>query len=279
MTVLTSTDRDRLLAQLPELYALCPVECLPARVLAIAGRLIGGDLASFNEIELDTGLYRVLIDQDEHAWTALAPAFARHMHEHPVIAHVAATGDSRPYAISDFLRQWEFRRLALSGELFAPLGFTDQLSTTLQAIPGHRVVGLAINRAGHFTERDRLLLDALREHLITAYRNSTLYSHALGTSGVDEELSAHAGQALERLTPRQLEVLGLIADGCTNAQIALMLDMRTGTVKKHVEHILQRLQTPTRIAAARLYLLGSPERGSQDWWNIEGAARYPLSAA
>jgi DNA-binding CsgD family transcriptional regulator len=279
VTRLTSIDHERLLAELPGLYALCPREHLPARVLAIAHRLIGCDGATFNEIELATGEFRTLSDPGESVLRTLAPMFSRYMHQHPVIAHHAVSGDPRPYAISDLLRARDWRRLDLHGEFFAPLGIADQLATTLQAVPGVRVVGLAVDRPSDFTVRDRVLLDALRPHLATAYRNSVDYSHALATASVDQQSAEQAGSALARLTDRQVEVLGLIAAGHTNAQIALELDVSIGTVKKHVEHILQRLQTATRLAAARTYLAGSPTRPSPQWWNINGTAHQPLPRA
>ena len=43
------------------------------------------------------------------------------------------------------------------------------------------------------------------------------------------------------LTPRQLEIAGLVAEGCTNNEIAAALALVEGTVANHVEHIKARL--------------------------------------
>jgi DNA-binding CsgD family transcriptional regulator len=51
------------------------------------------------------------------------------------------------------------------------------------------------------------------------------------------------------LTRRELEVLTLLVDGCSNAKIAAQLWITTRTVKAHVEHILEKLAVPTRAAA------------------------------
>ena len=51
------------------------------------------------------------------------------------------------------------------------------------------------------------------------------------------------------LTPRQLEVVELISQGMTNAQIARTLVLTPGTVANHIEHILRRLDVPNRAAA------------------------------
>ena len=52
------------------------------------------------------------------------------------------------------------------------------------------------------------------------------------------------------LTPRELEVLGLIVEGCSNRQIAGTLVISRRTVAAHVEHILAKLRAPTRTHAA-----------------------------
>lgn len=55
---------------------------------------------------------------------------------------------------------------------------------------------------------------------------------------------------LHGLTPRELEVLTLLAEGRSNPEIAVRLFITTRTVRAHVERILQKLEVPTRAAAA-----------------------------
>jgi len=52
------------------------------------------------------------------------------------------------------------------------------------------------------------------------------------------------------LTPRELEVLGLLVAGRSNAQIAHTLVLTPRTVATHLEHILHKLEAPTRTLAA-----------------------------
>ena len=62
------------------------------------------------------------------------------------------------------------------------------------------------------------------------------------------------------LTAREAEVLTWIARGKTNREIAIILDMHTSTVKKHVEHIFVKLGVENRTAAATIALAaGLPE--------------------
>ncbi|RBY81309.1 helix-turn-helix transcriptional regulator [Blastococcus sp. TF02-09] len=55
---------------------------------------------------------------------------------------------------------------------------------------------------------------------------------------------------LHGLTPRELEVLGLLVEGCSNQEIARTLVVAPRTVAAHLEHVLVKLQAPTRTLAA-----------------------------
>jgi DNA-binding NarL/FixJ family response regulator len=52
------------------------------------------------------------------------------------------------------------------------------------------------------------------------------------------------------LTPREAEVLTWIAQGKSNYEIGMILTACTGTICKHVEHILAKLNVENRTAAA-----------------------------
>jgi DNA-binding NarL/FixJ family response regulator len=70
------------------------------------------------------------------------------------------------------------------------------------------------------------------------------------------------GDRLDELTPREREVLGLMAEGRTNAAIADRLFVNPGTVEKHVTNIFAKLglaETETdhrRVLAVLAYLRG-----------------------
>jgi DNA-binding CsgD family transcriptional regulator len=59
---------------------------------------------------------------------------------------------------------------------------------------------------------------------------------------------------LHGLTPRELEIIGLLVEGWPNARIAATLVVAERTVATHMEHILAKLQVATRTAAAALAL-------------------------
>ncbi|MEE9279534.1 MAG: LuxR C-terminal-related transcriptional regulator [Myxococcota bacterium] len=61
----------------------------------------------------------------------------------------------------------------------------------------------------------------------------------------------------ERLTPREQEVLRLLADGETTSSLATRLELSESTVRTHVEHMREKLGVHTRTAlVARGFRLG-----------------------
>jgi DNA-binding NarL/FixJ family response regulator len=64
----------------------------------------------------------------------------------------------------------------------------------------------------------------------------------------------NAAQTLEhaRLSRRQLQILGLLAEGKTNAEIAKALYRSPNTIKLHVSAILRHLNVSSRTQAALL---------------------------
>jgi DNA-binding NarL/FixJ family response regulator len=106
-----------------------------------------------------------------------------------------------------------------------------------------------------------LLKDTPREKLIEAIRDT-----ATGKTPVDPnvagKLFAQVAQGVappdtsiaEDLSEREREVLGLLARGMTNAEIAKRLDLSEGTVRNYVSAVLAKLDVPDRTQAAVLAL-------------------------
>lgn len=69
-----------------------------------------------------------------------------------------------------------------------------------------------------------------------------------GAAVVDDEDATRVG----RLTEREREVLVLIAEGLSNAEIGMRIHLSAGTVKDHVSAILTKLRVGSRVQAALL---------------------------
>jgi DNA-binding NarL/FixJ family response regulator len=99
-----------------------------------------------------------------------------------------------------------------------------------------------------------LLKDTDPAELVRAIRSAhagqSPLSPATATRVVEELARGGRPRAAELLTPRELEVLGLIARGQSNKRIALELGVAEKTVKTHVGHVLGKLGLSDRTQAA-----------------------------
>jgi DNA-binding NarL/FixJ family response regulator len=129
-------------------------------------------------------------------------------------------------------------------------------ATTLLALTGSR-------RCGYL----------LKEHVLNATQlNTTLARLAAGEVVIDktvvQELLDSPGlpDPLASLTPREREVLGLMAQGLTDRGIAERLFVSLNTVGTHVQRVLRKLDIPgtasdnRRVLAVLTYLDRTPQR-------------------
>ncbi|WP_030790539.1 response regulator [Streptomyces sp. NRRL S-920] len=109
-----------------------------------------------------------------------------------------------------------------------------------------------------------LLKDATPEELLAGIRVVASGEAMLAPTVTRRLIDAFADTApapdpalLDPLTPREREVLTLVAAGHTNAEIADTLGVTTGTVKSHVNAVLGKLGLRDRVQATILaYDLG-----------------------
>ena len=104
-----------------------------------------------------------------------------------------------------------------------------------------------------------LLKDAPEEQLLAGIRivadGGSLFAPAVTRRLIERFVGAHHSKPppeLEELTPRELEVLRLVARGLSNAEIAGSLVVSEHTVKTHVAHVLRKLDLRDRVQAVVL---------------------------
>lgn len=93
-----------------------------------------------------------------------------------------------------------------------------------------------------------LLKDSTPVELFTAIRTAHSGGSALSPA-VASRLMERMRAPHESLTAREIEVLTLLAAGCTNRQVGVQLFVSETTVKTHVNHIFTKLGVDTRAAA------------------------------
>jgi len=123
-------------------------------------------------------------------------------------------------------------------------------------------------------------MERLKQHLeVTSESLSPATRQAVWAEGAVMSWDEAIGCALRRgregvtaperrggLTPRQMDVVGLVARGLSNHEIATALVMSEGTVKRHVENVLARLGLSSRreimiwVAERRVLAADAPER-------------------
>jgi DNA-binding CsgD family transcriptional regulator len=161
---------------------------------------------------------------------------------HPLRRHMMPGGaPGHPIRWSDRLSRRQLRAVPYHADVADPMGAEYIASVTL-TVSRRQVCCIGLARSsGDFSDRDMTLLSALWPRL-------TARTGCLG-----------AGPPLS-LTPREADVLSLIAEGLTNYQIARRLKVSKRTIDKHVEHILEKLGVSSRAAAVAVYAEAEPRR-------------------
>ena len=161
-------------------------------------------------------------------------------------AALAAIKEHRPeVAVVDY------RLPGLDGSQIAHAVVRDGLGTRvliLSAFTDSALVYRAIERGatGYLPKEARQaeILDAV----LACARGQTVVPPALAT-GLAEELRRHAAGSGPLLTPREAEVLALMAEGKSVPAIAAELVLGASTVKTHVGHLYEKLGVSDRAAA------------------------------
>src|SRR5262249_20140504 len=143
-----------------------------AAVSRALARLCPSESTSYNSIDLRNQRIKQVVHSGAAFSSLEIAAFERHIHEHPLIQYCKKNPAHPAARICDFLSAAQFRRSGLYNEFFRLFGWKHQLAVGVSSGPNH-VIGVALTR-GHleFSQRERLLLNLLRPHIVAAYHNS-----------------------------------------------------------------------------------------------------------
>jgi len=171
---------------------------------------------------------------------------------------VATAGVLERYAVLLTAQGQPERALVLAGAAAslreangAQLGRVPQLKLEAELEPARNALGLASAAAAFEAGRQLSATEAITQALARAVPSAA----AVG----DKKFVPDSDSA--KLTPREREIVALIAQGATNRQIADALVITEGTAANHVLHILNKLgfgsRTQVAVWAAQRGLLPS----------------------
>lgn len=172
MERLRPKEIDTLFSYLPELYAHRDLEEFKSSVLRSLSDIVPWEFASYNERDLRSHTNVFIPEPTPPDLPEAEEALDTHVGENPIVNYYLQTRDGRALRISDFLTQREFRKLGLYNEYYRKVGIDHSLLVGL-SITTSPMIAIGFGRNGRdFSERERLLLDTLRPHLIQAYQNA-----------------------------------------------------------------------------------------------------------
>lgn len=223
----------------------------PPIVLLGLARVIPSDACvGYQEADVANG-FRV-VDLVEVIGTPPSAKTERAFHtlgwQNPMHCHLHAERQN-VLRLSDLLTRRQRAKLEYNDAVWRPHGIDDALRVWLPA-PAGRARSVYLERGRrNYTERDRTLLGLIRPHLVRIRVNAESRRRADPTWG---------------LTPREAEVLGWVARGKTNSEVAAALFISPETVRKHLENIFEKLGVRTRTAAAAYARAGlTPTAGNR----------------
>jgi DNA-binding CsgD family transcriptional regulator len=244
MEKLTESDFHNVLTAIEILARDLDYASFPQRVVDAIATVIAVDFVSYNEVDTETGSSRFLLKPDPADFEPGSfeyAAFIRRFGNHPMVARkVAAAGGANP-ELQRFVNR--LRLLGMVGNCCGQAELRLNMGLTVSSARSGRI-GVALHRSVRdFNDRDAAALDALRPHIVAAYRNAV--RHRRASEGRVKRSSVETA-----LTKRESEVLYWVSMGKTNGEVGEIIGAKPLTVKKHLEHIYDKLGVPNRTAAA-----------------------------
>jgi DNA-binding CsgD family transcriptional regulator len=233
MPRVSESDYRDVLEVLREAGAVDGPDPFPEHVLEGLRGLVPCDVVAYHEGAISQPALVFTGEPRGEMTAAIREAHRRHLPHDPL----TPVDGARKY--SDYFSRREFRRLELYQEVARPVGVEDMFRLWLEP-RGAGNVRLEFDRPDWgFRERDRTVLDLLLPHLRQFRRNAA----------ARRRRSAGPPGAVAPLTPREHEILELVAEGRTNAEVAGLLWISPGTVRKHLENAYDKLGVHTRTGA------------------------------
>ncbi|HEX7213380.1 MAG TPA: helix-turn-helix transcriptional regulator [Methylomirabilota bacterium] len=135
-------------------------------------KVVPSDITVYGEINPPRRRFRFMWEPRATGFPGWEEVFRQHLPEHPFAQRYQGGGNGEAVKISDLVSLRQFQQLGFYEELFRRLGVDREMIVWLPTTPPMEVT-IGVHRVrGDFSERDRLLLNVLRPHLLQAYRNA-----------------------------------------------------------------------------------------------------------
>jgi NarL family two-component system response regulator LiaR len=204
----------------------------------------------------------VIVDDHDMLREGLA-AFLKAFHDMQLVGE-AANGEDAVRLCVELKPDVVLMDLVMPG-----MGGVEAIGRIHERRPDIRIIALSSFEEDEFVKAairagatSYLLKNISAERLAEAIRSSLAGLPTFAPEIAPALIQEHSPEAASRcgLTLREREVLDLLADGLTNAQISRRLGISLNTAKNHVGNILSKLGARNRTEAARLALHEALER-------------------
>lgn len=134
--------------------------------------------------------------------------------------------------------------------------FPESKVIVMDLLPAHEEIVEFVNvGVSGFIMKDATLEDVVKTIRSVAQGDNILPPQMTGTlfsQIARDAITKGRPEALDsvRMTPREREVINLIAEGLANKEIAARLNVATHTVKSHVRNVMEKLTLHTRLQIA-----------------------------
>lgn len=240
---------DALLLELVgELQGMLDLDEFRNTLIHALRRALPSDFVSLNALGPEAGDVWFLAIPDPPP--EVAAPFAELVHTNPLVERLRRTQDGRAYRFSDVVTREELHGTALYQRVYRALGVEYQIAITLPSRPGH-LLGIALSRGRRdYSDDERDLLNRARPYLIQAYRNVQAFGDLRAAAARHDPAAVVERLQEEGLTPREAEVVRLVALGHANHAAAAALGVSVRTVHKHLERAFRKLAVSSRSEAA-----------------------------
>jgi DNA-binding NarL/FixJ family response regulator len=212
--------------------------------------------ATFHHYEaptVDNARLRILL-VDDHAIVREGVRAVLEQYEDLFVVGECGSGDEALLRCEELMPDIAVLDLKMPG-----IGPVETIRGLRQRLPGVRVLVFTSFGEDHLVRATLdagasgfLIKDALQEDLVRAIRSVAAGQPYLAPAAQRQLMELLRGTPTQReaLTPRETDVLRLIAEGMSNKQIGRKLDLTEGTVKGYVSQILAKLQLQDRTQIA-----------------------------